>query len=458
MADDSSNVLESLLSSHLMRVLAIGLLVLLLQIPISMVRGVIAEREQTRLEAIEDVTSKWGGHQALDGPRLVVPYKHFWRETLEGGGTRERWEMRHAVFLPERLEVGGRLDSDTRYRGIFEVPVYTMELELRGRFEAPDFSDWGVAPDTVEWDRAQVVVGISDPRAIERPTQLAWNGAVVSFEPGTGSAPGCDTGIHAPVGRAAQEAAEFRFALPLRGSVGAFFTPLGVETVVSLESDWIDPSFQGAWLPTDREVDASGFRASWRIPYLGRNYPQRWKRGSAHAEAVTASRFGVELLAPVDHYRMALRSAKYGALFLALTFGSLWLFEVLAGVRVHSIQYLLVGAGMVLFYLLELSLAEHLGFVAAYAVATAAVVALIAGYCVAVLRGPGRAAVIGGVLVGLYGYLYVLLRSQDYALVVGSIGLFAALGAVMFLTRAVDWYAVGRSLGEQGVRRPREET
>jgi inner membrane protein len=450
----ASNVIESLQSSQLMRILGIGLLVLLLQIPIAMVRGVISEREQTRLEALQEVTAKWGEQQALLGPRLVVPYRHRWIESTDAGTSKQRSSLARALFLAERLEISARIDSETRYRGIFEVPVYAMELEVRGIFERPDFSDWGVEPEDIHWERAHFVVGLSDPRAIEKPTSLSWNGEVFAFQPGAGEGGADENGIHALLGDSARTGqVEFAFPLSLRGSVGVFFVPFGKETVVTLDSDWSDPSFQGAWLPTEREVTDEGFHATWEIPYLGRNYPQRWPRAAAHSDAVAASLFGVELLAPVDHYRMALRSAKYGALFLALTFGSLWLFEVLAGVPIHSIQYLLVGAGMCLFYLLEVSLAEHLGFVAAYAIATSAVVLLVSGYCVAVLGGSGRAAVVGSVLVSLYGYLYVLLRNQDYALLVGSVGLFFAVAAVMYLTRTVDWHALGRAFGSEAVRR-----
>jgi len=229
-------------------------------------------------------------------------------------------------------------------------------------------------------------------------------------------------------------------SLDLNGSTGAFFTPLGEQTEVSVRSNWEDPSFQGNWLPTDRSVTGDGFEARWSIPSLGRNYPQKWTRGSVSADVLEASRFGVELITPVDHYRMTERSLKYEILFLFLTFLSLWLFEVLAKVRIHWIQYLLVGAALCLFYLLELSLSEHIGFIGAYMLASAAVVGLIATYGVAVLKGVRRAMLLSFAVAVLYACLFVLLNNQDFALLVGSVGLFAILAAVMFLTRRIDWY------------------
>ena len=221
--------------------------------------------------------------------------------------------------------------------------------------------------------------------------------------------------------------------------------PFGRETSVSLRSNWPHPSFQGNWLPAKRAVTDHGFEASWSIPFLGRNYPQAWNDGTSMSETVAASKFGLDLITPVDEYRMAERSTKYAGLFILLTFATIWLIEVLARLRVHPIQYLLVGAAMCLFFLLELALSEHLGFAPAYAVASVAVVGLIASYSLAALHSPRRAGVVGGLVAALYAYLYVLLKNEDYALLIGSVGLFLMLAAVMYLTRRIDWHAAGRS-------------
>jgi len=426
----------------LLRTLLIVFLVLLLQIPVWMISGVIRGRESTRAEAIKEITAKWGDEQSIIGPKLVVPFLKHWVEETPTG-SRTRTEVRYAHFLPNTLTISGRVASEVRYRGIFEVPVYRLNLEFSGDFEEPDFSDWDVDPDAILWDRSHLVVKISDARSIQEQTTLSWNGSETGFLPGPGESEVGNPGIHALLAGFVQvENSTFSFPLSLNGSVGVFFVPFGRDTTVQLESTWSDPSFQGSWLPTDRSIDQDGFQSTWRIPSLGRNYPQKWNSSSSIGEAISASRFGVKLITPVDHYRMAQRSVKYAALFLFLTFGSLWLFEVLAGIRLHSLQYLFVGAGMCLFYLLELSLSEHLGFVAAYVIATASVVALIFGYCAAVLGGLQRASMVGLILTALYLYLYILLRNQDYALLVGSIGLFLILAGVMYLTRKVNWYSL----------------
>ncbi len=436
------STLDLLRQSQLARVLGIGLLVLLLQIPVEMVRNVIFERQQTRDHAVHEISASWGRSQTVIGPRLVVPF----REKRAGSGPAPAWDarpVRTATFLPERLEVSGELDTEMRERGIFELPVYRSTLVLRGTFGAADFSGWTRHGAEPLWEDACLVVEITDTRALENPVRLAWNDAELDF------VPGADRQIIVPLGALANvEAGRFEIPLELRGSDGFFFAPLGKETRVELSADWPHPSFQGGWLPATREVDDRGFRARWSVPSLGRSFPHRFVAAQEVEKSIQASRTGVALLTPVDPYRMAERSAKYAVLFLTLTFGTLWLFEVLAGVRIHSIQYLLVGAAMCLFYLLELSLAEHIGFGASYVLASAGVIGLVAAYSASVLRKAGRAAGVAAVMVALYGYLYVLLTNEEYALLAGSLGLFAGLALVMYLTRRVDWGSLGRRLAD----------
>ena len=439
----TSDIWQSIRSSHLSKILLIGFLVLLLQIPITRIRGVIRERQQTRDGAVKEVTAKWGKNQSIIGPMVVVPYVKRWSEPDKDGKLQPRSRVEHANFLPETLKITGGIETEVRHRGIFEVPVYRMSLSLNGRFSHPDFTEWEIGPDDVLWDRAYLSLRISDARAVTEQSVLSWNGDQLEFLPSTGEFGRGQQGIHARLkGHLSAESVDFSFPLVLNGSVGAFFAPFGRETEVVVSSNWDAPSFQGSWLPTDRVVKSDGFEATWNIPSLGRNYPQSWRSSSNHETAISSFLFGVNMISPVDHYRMSHRSVKYQFLFLVLTFATLWLFEIRANTRIHAVQYLFVGAGMCLFYLLELSLAEHLGFAAAYTIASAAVIVLITAYSAAVLKTVKRAAIVGVVVTLLYVYLYVLLTIQDYALLAGSIGLFLALAATMFLTRKVDWYSL----------------
>ncbi len=434
---------KQLTRSHLLRVILLVFLVLILQIPALMISEVINERRGTRNGAIQEVSSKWGDQQIINGPKLVVPFLRHYTETNAKGIEEKHTVRASAAFLPDILDVTGQINTEVRYRGIYKVLLYTLTTTFKGTFPKPDFSGWEIAPEDVLWDGAYVEVDISDTGSIQESVQLAWNDKPVDFEPGAGDAAGDVKGIHALVGRTANaDNMTFSFPLTLNGSEGAYFVPLGKRTTVKMESNWSAPSFQGEWLPTERTLGPGGFTALWDIPYLGRNTPQRWLQ-SGGTPAVP--NFGVALITPIDHYRMAERSVKYSLLFLSLTMAALWLFEVLIGIRIHTVQYLLVGAAMCLFFLLELSLSEHIGFRWAYALATFAVVGAVVAYCVTVLHQIGRAVIIGAVLVALYGYLYVVLQNQDYALLLGSLGLFAGLCAVMYLTRHVDW-----SAGRQG--------
>ena len=444
MENEIRGVMTAIRGSQMLRLLLIGFLVLLLLIPAAMIGGLVSERRARRAGAVDEVTAKWGRLQVMTGPALVIPYVERRVELDKNGKQVVREEARHLTVLPETLAVRGEIESEVRHRGIFSVPVYRLKLEVSGRFVQPEFSDWNVEAADVRWDRAEIGVGISDARAIQERTDLTMSGRTIAFLPGTGTFNLTDTGIHAPLAGAPPAAAfDFTFPLVLNGSVGVYFVPFGRETAVTLKSNWPDPSFQGNWLPAKRTVTDKGFEASWSIPFLGRNYPQAWISEAKMDETVEASKFGLDLVTPVDEYRMAERSTKYAGLFILLTFATIWLIEVLGRVRVHPIQYLLVGAAMCLFYLLELALSEHLGFAPAYAVAGVAVVALIASYSLAALNSPRRAGIVGGLVAALYAYLYVLLRNEDYALLLGSVGLFLMLAAVMYLTRRIDWHAAG---------------
>jgi inner membrane protein len=456
MQDALDRISSSLQRSQMLRLLSVALLALLLQIPISIVATRIAERQARRDEAVAEVSSKWGLAQEITGPALVVPYTHSWSEPsppphqwsevpAPPGSAIARTEIRHAVFLPERLRVTGAIDSEIRHRGIFSVPVYRLQLDVTGEFVRPDLAKLGVSPAAADWSHAQLAIGISDVRAIQRASALVWNGATAAFVPGVGHFPDGRAGIHAVVAvPEGPDPVAFSFPLALNGSQGLSFAPFGQTTDVKLSSNYAHPSFRGNWLPSEREITDGSFTAAWSIPYLGRNYPQAWlAHDDSLANAIDGSRFGVELIDPVDHYRMAERSVKYAGLFILLTFAVVWLIEVLAGVRVHPIQYLLLGSALCLFYLLELSLSEHLGFLVSYAIASTAVVAMVGAYCAVILRRPSRALVVGAGVALLYAYLYTLLVSEDYALLAGSVGLFLILAAIMYATRHVDWYAIG---------------
>jgi inner membrane protein len=417
-------------------------LVLALQIPTLFITFLVSERRSRHEEASREIASKWGNRQTIAGPALVVPWTRRWQETDDKGHVRELAEQRRLVLLPESLDVDARLRSEVRRRGIYAVPVYRLEADLRGRFAPPDFAKLGIAPAEVDWSRAVLAIGIADPRAIQEQIVLDWNGRAIEFLPGNPDAPELGSGIHAELDlKDVPWAKPFSVPLRLNGSGGAYFTPFGKQTNVRLAGDWRSPSFQGSWLPAERAVSATAFTAAWRIPSLGRNYPQAWTRADEVGKAISASAFGLDLASEIDAYRLCERTLKYALLFFILTFTAFWLLEVLGGRPLHPIHYMLVGAALALFMLLELALAEHVGFGPSYALAGTAVVGLIVHYASAVLGSRVRAALVGLGLALLYAFHYVVLRNEDYALLLGSLLMFAMLTVVMTLTRRVKWSA-----------------
>lgn len=435
---------RKLRDSVLFKMIVTGLLILALGIPLMMVRGQIWERKQRRDSVVSEVSSTWGNAQTLGGPVLTVPYQV---HTRDDKGKVVHTSTYLAYFLPETLKVDGRLFPELRRRGIFEVAVYRADLSVSGVFHRPSFAEWEIPAKDVLWDKAWLSIGVPDMRGIQRNVRLVWSGRTLQLTPGGGVTGLWSSGLRVPVSLGAGEgqAYPFAFDLALRGSQQLRFLPFGKQSTVALRSSWPDPSFSGGFLPESRSVTSKGFEAAWSVPYFGRSYPQQWREEEREQlvpeNALHESAFGVALYQPVDVYQKTERSVKYGMLFLVLTFLAFFLFEVFSPVSLHPLHYLLVGSALCLFYVLLLSISEHIPFGVAYAIASAGIIVLISGYSLAILRGKRRALAMSGMLVLLYGYLYVLLQAEDYALLLGSIGLFVILALVMFLTRRVDWYS-----------------
>jgi inner membrane protein len=350
--------------------------------------------------------------------------------------------------LPDALEVSAALDEQKLHRGIYETVVYAADIGIVGSFSKPEFSKWSVAEEQILWDQARLMMEVSDARGFRDSVEVAWAGEAHAFEPGERTLPGARQGLQTGLTAEDLEGETFPFEMQfeLKGSSNIRFAPLGRRTETRITGSWPSPSFQGAWLPDQRETTDEAFSATWAIPFLGRSFPQSWVGQLENTPFV--SQFGVDLLTPVDAYRQTERSLKYELLFLALTFAPLWLFEVLAGIRLHFIQYGLIGAAVCLFYLLELSLAEQIGFQGAYALAASMIAGLVTSYAWSILGSVSRAAAMGGVISGLYAFLYVLISLEDLALLVGSMALFLVLAALMYATRRVNWFHMGTASAE----------
>jgi inner membrane protein len=439
----------NLRTSVMARLIVMGLILLGLLIPLSMVQSVVSERAVRRDSVAADVSSTWGASQLLAGPMLTVPYEY----TIVENDGKTRQVIGRATFLPDVLKTQGSLSPDIRERGLFKVVVYAAELSLSGRFSSPDISSVIRGSVRPLFNDASVNIGVADPRGVRRAT-LSWNGSDRQLEPGIADNALATTGLHARVNLnepVSDGAIPFSIGIQLNGSRDFRIVPAGNVTSANLTSSWPHPGFVGT-SPQERAVDVSGFRATWDVSYFGRGFPRGWSDANIDREKMRnqadASAFGVTLVQPVDIYQQAERSVKYAALFVVLTFVVFFLFEVVRARLLHPVQYVFVGFALCVFYLLLISLSEHFGFDRAYSAAAVAITLLISTYSVFVLDGLKEGVVVGTSTGGLYGFLYLLLRLEDYALLAGSLGLFAALALVMLLTRRVNWYEL--RLGTRG--------
>ena len=433
----------------MMLVLMIGLLV-----PLMMIFGLVSERAGRRDEATRDVSGQWGGTQMVLGPVLSIEF----HTTTIGPDGKPKVIADRAAFLPAALQVEAEAVPEERSRGLFEVIVYRSRLKLTGRFAAPDFSRWQVRPEDVVRSTATLTVGLTEPRGIAAPLRLQWDGQEQKFVPGTPELaiglPGISAAV--PLPEATREI-PFEIGLEINGTRDLRFTPLGNETIVNLSSSWPHPGFVGAPLPQERSITSSGFTARWNVPYYGRSFATSWTVNATNREqlsqALVLASFGVSLVRPVDIYQQSERAVKYAALFIVMTFVIAFLWEIIHGVLVHPVQYVFIGFALCVFYLLLLALSEHIGFDRAYLAAATANIGLIAWYWTWVIRSGARHGVLmGTVLSTLYGYLYLLLRLEDYSLLAGAVGLFVMLAAVMFLTRKIDWYTLRLGRDDAGAR------
>lgn len=436
--------------STVLKMAAVAVLVLLLLIPLSMVRSVLNERLQRRESAVREITSTWGDEQVLFGPVLIVPFKYrqkSWNDRYIDGRV-ERVEADEIVqcsayFLPADFKAEGRLEPGQLHRGIYKAVVYSGTLNFSGVFAKPSFEEWGLDVQQILWNEAEIAVAITDLRGAKESLHVSLDGREVPLMPGS-RLDGFKGGVYGRAGTLGGdgEAIPFSMSLTLNGSRGLRFAPAGVNNDVRLSSNWPDPSFQGAFLPAERNVNPGGFTARWKVSYYGRSYPQQWtSKTPPDAAAVASSLFGVDLVPVMDSYRYVERSIKYGILLIVLLFTAFFLFEILSSVRVHPFQYTLVGVALCLFYLILLALSEVIPFTAAYWTGAAMAMLMVALYSAKVLRSARRGCLVGLGLVLVYAFLFIILRMQDYALLVGTAGLFLVLAVVMFVTRNIDWYA-----------------
>lgn len=426
-------------TSVTLKLISIGFIILLLLIPLGLIQDLVRERSTRHYEVREEISRDFGGEQFLDGVVLSVPFSRVIRQVDANRNVVAVTNQPSVMtFYPSSLDIHCELKPDSRKRGIYEVAVFGADATLKGDFEMPDSSDFTNEEITIDWSGAYVSLMIEDLAHISGIPSLVWNGRELSFEPGATETGG--SGLICPVvlDPASLQTLPFEAKLSFNGSHSLQFSPLAREQLVSVSSTWPDPKFNGAFLPTERDISDGGFTANWKVLHLNRPLSQAFE-GKPYSQSTYDYRYGVNLFIPIDHYAQSDRSVKYAAMLIAFTFALFFLVQMIRKIQIHPMHFLLVGLALCVFYTLLISISEHLYFGKAYLVAASAVVLLISAYFQASFRRRSLTALTFGVLSALYLYIYVILQMEDYALLMGSIGLFVALALVMYASRNLDW-------------------
>jgi inner membrane protein len=454
------------------KLLLTGLVAAILIVPLMMVYALVWDRQDQAQTAQGAIVEGWGGPQVIAGPVIAVPYRTTEQQTTEENGsnvTRTVTLDKTLYLSPESNRVTTVLDPEEKQKSIYKTVLFAAEVKGEARFALPrDLVRFGIPADQLQWDKAQVRLGVSDSRGLTDGGQLTVAGEALDLRPGSGPAATCGQGFFAFVAWDGTGELTVTYAYGLRGSRSISLVPRGGVTDWNVSSSWPSPSFHGSFLPARPEVKDSGFSAEYRIDKLALGQPPvstedygppqvDFSNGRYSLDpmiepvaAVDGSggisrAISVDLVEPVNLYSKVDRAVKYGFLFIGFTFLAFLLFDIVGGARVAAAEYLLTGAGLVLFFVLLLAFAEVIGFAYAYLVASGAIIGLLSAYSAAVLSSWKRARFMGALLVGLYALLYVLLNLEGLSLLIGSVLLFVALAGVMYATRRIDWSAVGRS-------------
>jgi inner membrane protein len=421
------------------KIFIVGLIVLALMIPLTMLSGLIGERTQMRDQAYTAVAEGWGGRLTTGGPMLRIPF-----DTTQKNKEGEVIVTQHQLYvLPGDLNIEAKIEQEPepRHIGIYQVPVYQVRLKMRGTFDGASIAGAASNTGTYHWGQAKLRLPLSDVRSVRDLSGARFGANELKFGP---AAPGVYSAIEADVDLTAVQSADstgFNLEIKLAGSRGLSLLPLAAVTNVKMASSWPHPQFHGAFLPAEHSISDAGFNASWQVLELNRQFRQSWTNLEVSDTQLLGAAFDVDLFQSVDVYQRSERAVKYALMFIALTFLSFYAWELLSAVAIHPMQYLLVGLALSAFYLLLIALTEHLEFWIAYWIGAVALIALLGTYIAGAMQSHKRGFIVAAMMSLVYGLLYMLVLSESYALLMGAIALFVVLAVVMLATRHVKWYA-----------------
>jgi inner membrane protein len=457
---------KKLSQGYTLKVLLLVVMVLLLLIPLTMIRGLISERNRTANQAEAGIMEAWGSELVEAGPVIVIPgirTEELRTRNDRAGETVEIIKKPFTLIItPQKLDIGATFTTEIRKRGIFSVPLFSGELALSGVFNPAAAISSLLPNEEVTLGQAELVITLASQKGIRKIDKAVFNSRELFFQPGSQglnlararnsydswererTSGTTSSGIYAALPNFANAESSFDIVIAMQGGQLVRFLPVGQDTHVEVSTDWASPSFQGSFLPGSSTITDNGFDATWDISYLSRDIPLFWKAeaGESARRDYSGSLFGVNFFRAIDTYSLNTRAVKYAILFVIVPFLTLFLLEVFAGKRIHPVPYLLSGIANVIFYLLLLSLSEQMQFYLAYLVAAVAVVVLLTLYSRSLLPSWNKSWYMGLVVLTSYVLLYAVLNAESYALLIGSVGAFAVVALVMFITRKLNWYGI----------------
>jgi len=436
------------LQSNTAKMILVGVLTLFLLIPLQLVSNLIQERSERQKEVILETSSKWGESIYFYGPILKIPYKTYTEKVSVNEKTKEvikerKATVEYAYFFPDELQNNSVVNTDIELkRSIYKSNVFKAQMDFTGSYTQPNFAINDIADEDIIWDKATVQIRTTDMKSIKSQVNMKLGNATYRFEP-VQSEEG-DTIASLETRTVDIQALrnglrlDFSFGIAYNGAQQIKIVPIGKTTHAKMVSDWHSPSFTGNYIPDEKskKISKDGFVAEWQVLHLNRPFAQQ---AFKKLPELSKFAFGVNFITPVDQYQQSERASKYGFLVIGLTFLIFFLIQSVSKISIHIFQYCMIGLALIMFYTLLISITEHSSFSLAYAIAGGSVVVLISMYSIAILRNRKFPAFIGAALTVLYTFIYVIIQLEDYALLVGSIGLFIILAAVMYFSRKIDW-------------------
>lgn len=433
------------------RMLMVGFLVIILLIPLSFINNLISERAYRQSDVVNEINEKWGENVLVYGPFLKIPYKTYtetktYNEKTKTYFTETETHIKHAYIFPESLNANVKVDSKTLNRGNFESAVFTTTMDFSGHYTPTDLTSKGINTEDIIWDKATVILKTSNLKGIKSEMLLKLNQNTYSFQTNfnentTKNSDHLDvleSGFINPTDLSSKNNTPFSLSMAFNGSKQIELIPIGKTTTMNMASNWADPSFIGNYLPNDetKTITKDSFNADWKVLHINRAFSQQHLNKIPNLNKFA---FGTKFMVMVDEYQKSERSAKYGFLVIGLTFLIFFLIQTLSKISIHPFQYLMIGLALIMFYTLLVSISEHSNFLKAYLIAGSSVIILITLYSKSILKTLKFPLFIGLSLSALYAFIYVIIQLENYALLVGSVGLFLILTIVMYVSRKIDW-------------------